>query len=181
MSERSVTRCSNRGSGGDGLCVDAVIGIYGFALITSVASRVAFAISTARRNLCSPIRKRSDCACVSRMCIQTMHAEAIVTVNRQTAFWWSWRESNPRPNSLLHNRITTISVANGLEGHPARSGMSWGKLYRAGCPQGLFFFVATAHGTSPSVGGRTCATGTAYHNARLSCKDFCSEVISPAT
>ena len=53
------------GSGSDGLCVDVVIGIYGFALITSVASRVAFAISTARRNLCSPIRKRSDCATVS--------------------------------------------------------------------------------------------------------------------
>lgn len=103
------------GSGSDGLCVDVVIGIYGFALITSVASRVAFAISTARRNLCSPIRKRSDCATVSFVCVQTTNAEALGTVRQQTAFWWSWRESNPRPNSLLHNRITTISVANGTE------------------------------------------------------------------
>ena len=102
---RSVTKCACFGSGGfEGLAVIAVVCGYWFLrscmagcpdrtpyYTRRVASPAVHFNSCARRNLCRPIRKRSDCASVS----------VVGTVSWQTAFWWTWRESNPRPNAIF--------------------------------------------------------------------------------
>lgn len=62
------------------------------------------------RNHVSPTSKRSNCACVSCMrALACSSAErTTTTVSRQTAYWWSCRESNPGPSRLRFGGITAI-------------------------------------------------------------------------
>ena len=135
-----MTKCACFGSGGNGLSVDVVVGIYGFALLTAVASRVAYAMSPARRNLGTPI----NCTLYRASPIPTRRRYSRVHVVEVGGIEPPSEQLISHPN-YDHLRCQRIRGTPGAD-----KGMSWGELYRGRVSTTLFFFVATVHGTSPS-------------------------------
>ena len=74
-----------------------------FAWITSIAYRVAVSIISPCRNHGRPIMKYTHVSNVS-----------VGYVPTEYTLWWTWRESNPRPECLHFEGITTILLFNQL-------------------------------------------------------------------